>query len=91
MDSANSTSATSNSSNPVKNNDPGMFLVSTHLNGNENFMQWKFSIQIALGAKKKIGFVDGTSKKPKIAGSELDDWVSNDCMVRSWLLNSEQK
>ena len=35
-----------------KNNDTNIFLVSTVLNGNENNLQWKFSIQIALGAKK---------------------------------------
>ena len=87
----NPNSSTVSSVNSSKNNDPSMFLVSTHLTGNENFLQWKFSIQIALGAKKKIGFIDGTSKKPDTAGTELDDWISNDCMVRSWLLNAISK
>lgn len=50
-------------------------------------MQWKFSIQLALGAKEKTGFIDGTSKQPDPNESELDEWISNDCMVRSWLLN----
>lgn len=75
----------------TKNNDPHMFLVSNPLNGNENYLQWKYSIQIALGAKKKVGFIDGTSKKPDNEGIELDDWISNDCMVRSWLLNAISK
>ncbi|KAL4582809.1 hypothetical protein LXL04_007369 [Taraxacum kok-saghyz] len=71
----NPNSAPNNSVNNFKNNDPSMFLVSTHLTGNENFMQWKFSIRIALGAKKKIGFIDGTTKKPDTEGSDLDDWI----------------
>lgn len=54
-------------------------------------MQWKYSIQISLGAKKKVGFIDGTSKKPDNPGSELDDWTSNDYMVWSWLLNAISK
>ena len=86
-----STNPTSNSAPNSKNNDPNMFLVSSHLTGNENYMQWKYSIQIALGAKKKVGFIDGTSNKPSAEGTELDDWTSNDCMVRSWLLNAISK
>ncbi|KAL4566348.1 hypothetical protein LXL04_030462 [Taraxacum kok-saghyz] len=68
-----------------------MFLVSTVLTGNENYLQWKFSIQIALGAKKKLGFIDGTEKRPDTEGNELTEWISNDCMVRSWLLNAISK
>lgn len=86
-----SNSSTTNSILNSKNNDPSMFLVSQHLTGNENYMQWKFSIQIALGAKKKVGFIDGTAIRPENEGIELDDWISNDCMVRSWLLNAISK
>ena len=87
----NSSSSSSNTLSNAKNNDPSMFLVSTHLTGNENYMKWKFSIRIALGAKKKIGFIDGTIKRPESEGSEVDDWISNDCMFRSWLLNAISK
>ncbi|KAL4562849.1 hypothetical protein LXL04_026880 [Taraxacum kok-saghyz] len=86
-----STNLTSNSALNSKNNDPNMFLISSHLTGNENYMLWKYSIQIALGAKKKVGFIDGTSNKPSAEGIELDDWTNNDCMVRSWLLNAISK
>lgn len=81
----------SNSGSIVKNNDPNMFLISNPLNGNENYMQWKYSIQIALGGKKKSGFIDGTKQRPNVEGIELDDWISNDCVVRSWLLNAISK
>ncbi|KAL4581984.1 hypothetical protein LXL04_006521 [Taraxacum kok-saghyz] len=40
---------------------------------------------------KKTGFIDDTSKRLESEGSELDEWVSNDCKVRSWLLNAISK
>ena len=64
-------------SSSVKGNDNQMFLVSNLLSGNENYMQWKFSIQLALGAKKKTGFIDGTSTKPASEGNELDEWITS--------------
>ena len=88
------TSTPSNSGSSVlnpKNNDSNVFLVSNPLTGNENYMQWKYSTQIALGAKRKAGFINGTQKRPDNEGTELDDWIGNNCMVRSWLLNAISK
>ncbi|KAK4392660.1 hypothetical protein Sango_2043800 [Sesamum angolense] len=42
---------------------PGMSLVSSLLNG-KNYLPWSRSIRIALGAKMKLGFINGKSKKP---------------------------
>ena len=50
--------ATNNSSSTAKGIDSNLFLVTNLLTGNENFMQWKFSIQLAPGAKKKSGFIN---------------------------------
>lgn len=63
----------SSSINNFKSNDRSMFRISTQLTKNENFKKWKFSIQISLWAKKKIGFIDGTTKKLEAEGNELDD------------------
>ena len=84
----NSSSVQNSSAFNTKGNDSNMFLVSNPLTGNENYMQWKYSIQIDFGAKRKAGFIDGTLKEPESVGAELDDWTSNTCMVRSWLLNA---
>lgn len=81
----------SDSSSLKGNDSPNMFLVLTLLTGNDNYLQWKFSIQLALGAKKKLGFIDGTNEKPSTGESDIADWISTDCMVRSWLLNSISK
>lgn len=42
---------------------PGMNLITTSLTGN-NYMTWSRSIKIALGAKTKVGFIDGKYKPP---------------------------
>ena len=42
---------------------PGVILVSKPLNG-DNYGTWSSSMQIALSAKNKTGFVDGSFKRP---------------------------
>ncbi|KAL0416852.1 UNVERIFIED_CONTAM: Retrovirus-related Pol polyprotein from transposon RE1 [Sesamum latifolium] len=48
-------------------------------------------IQIALGAKMKLGFINGKSPKPAETDDEFEQWTRADCMVTSWLLNSISK
>ncbi|KAL2246098.1 UNVERIFIED_CONTAM: hypothetical protein Sindi_2878000 [Sesamum indicum] len=67
-----------------------MSLVSAPLDGN-NFLTWSRAIKLALGAKQKIGFVDGSYTKPQENKEEMDQWKTVDCMVASWLLNSISK
>ncbi|XP_011071257.1 uncharacterized protein LOC105156734 isoform X2 [Sesamum indicum] len=69
---------------------PGMSLVSAPLDGN-NFLTWSRAIKLALGAKQKIGFIDGSYTKPQENKEEMDQWKTVDCMVASWLLNSISK
>ena len=63
-----------------------MTLVSALLNG-ENYISWNRSVKIALGAKNKLNFVDGTPS-PEM---DYTTWKKADCMVMSWLLNSISK
>ncbi|KAL0291614.1 UNVERIFIED_CONTAM: hypothetical protein Sradi_7020600 [Sesamum radiatum] len=42
---------------------PGMVLVSTPLAGN-NYLMWSKSVKVALTAKMKLSFIDGTFLKP---------------------------
>ncbi|KAJ8765494.1 hypothetical protein K2173_014616 [Erythroxylum novogranatense] len=69
---------------------PGMSFVTAVLTGN-NFLSWSRSIKIALGAKMKLGFIDGTSPKPNPGTVECDKWIRTDYMVRSWILNLVSK
>ncbi|KAL2247111.1 UNVERIFIED_CONTAM: hypothetical protein Sindi_2563400 [Sesamum indicum] len=63
-----------------------MNLVSIPLNGN-NFLTWSRSIKLALGAKQKLGFIDGSDTKPQGNKEETEQWERVDCVVMSWLLN----
>ncbi|KAL0331756.1 UNVERIFIED_CONTAM: Retrovirus-related Pol polyprotein from transposon RE2 [Sesamum angustifolium] len=69
---------------------PGMSLVSVPLDGS-NYLSWSRSVKLALGAKQKLGFIDGTCDKPTENKAELEQWQRVDCMVVSWLLNSISK
>ncbi|KAL0462236.1 UNVERIFIED_CONTAM: hypothetical protein Slati_0111300 [Sesamum latifolium] len=67
-----------------------MCLVSTLLDGN-NYLPWSKTVKLALGAKMKLGFINGKTVKPKEDSEEYEQWIRNDCMVRSWILNSISK
>lgn len=64
---------------------PGTVLVSQLLTG-DNYPTWRRAIRMALSAKNKMGFVNGTILKPE--GPEAAKWERCNDMVLSWLLNS---
>lgn len=51
-----------------------------------NYLTWSTSIQISLRAKDKLGFINGSIKKPDINSTELPKWRKADYMARSWIL-----
>ncbi|KAL0378986.1 UNVERIFIED_CONTAM: hypothetical protein Sradi_3204100 [Sesamum radiatum] len=44
--------------------------------------------KIALGAKMKLGFINGKSRRPY---QDFEQWTKADCLVISWLRNSMSK
>ncbi|KAL2244219.1 UNVERIFIED_CONTAM: hypothetical protein Sindi_0539900 [Sesamum indicum] len=50
---------------------PGMSLVLIPLDSN-NFLTWSRSIKLALGAKRKLGFIDGSYTKPQENKEEME-------------------
>ncbi|GJW47249.1 hypothetical protein Tco_0078895 [Tanacetum coccineum] len=66
---------------------PGMMLTNTPFNGG-NFISWSRTIKMALGAKLKLGFIDGSSPKPAVIDVDYKRWVRCDYMVTCWILNS---
>ena len=64
-----------------------MSLVSVPLNGN-NYLSQVRSINFALGAKQKVGFIDGTCQKPTEDKNEIEQWQKTNCMVIYLILNS---
>ncbi|GJU12708.1 pyridoxal 5'-phosphate synthase-like subunit PDX1.2 [Tanacetum coccineum] len=66
---------------------PGMILTNTPFNGS-NFHGWSRNIKMALGAKLKLGFIDGSCIKPASDHDDLQRWIRCDYMVTCWILNS---
>jgi hypothetical protein len=70
---------------------PGAILVSQQLVG-ENYNTWSRSMTMALTAKNKLAFVDGSLPQPAIdTGAEFQAWVRCNNMILSWILNSVSK
>ncbi|XP_074347404.1 uncharacterized protein LOC141686256 [Apium graveolens] len=66
---------------------PGTPLV-TMLLTEQNYHQWSRSVSIALSAKLKLGFIDGSVSKPTDNNIQIAMWNRWNDMVVSWLLNS---
>ncbi|XP_061342440.1 uncharacterized protein LOC133288645 [Gastrolobium bilobum] len=81
----------SSSSYYLHNSDhPGLLLVSTPLSGS-NFNSWHRAILLALTAKNKLVFIDGTLLRPASTELLFSSWNRCNSMVISWLLNSVTK
>ncbi|XP_073275485.1 uncharacterized protein [Primulina huaijiensis] len=66
---------------------PGLVLVSHPLSGN-NYNTWSRAMIMALTAKNKSSFVDGTSVCPSVEDLLYSAWIRCNSMVISWILNS---
>ncbi|XP_019227759.1 PREDICTED: uncharacterized protein LOC109209046 [Nicotiana attenuata] len=71
-------------------NAPGMSLVSSPFDG-RGFPGWRISVLIAISAKNKLGFINGTCVEPALNAAEHSQWSRCNDMVTSWLLNSLTK
>ncbi|XP_073055412.1 uncharacterized protein [Primulina eburnea] len=67
---------------------PGMNLVSDQLVGTDNYGVWSRAMLIALQAKNKIGFIDGTCMKPEAGSTSVLQWERCNALVLSWILNT---
>nr|KYP64167.1 hypothetical protein KK1_018757 [Cajanus cajan] len=77
-------------SNPAfylsSSDNPGTPLVASVLKG-PNYRTWARAMKTALRAKMKLGFIDGTIKKPTIGSRDFPNWEKTDSMVMAWLIN----
>ncbi|XP_056687907.1 uncharacterized protein [Spinacia oleracea] len=85
-------SSSTNNLNPYKDplfiavNESAATPLESILFDGKNFLNWSRSIRIALGAKNKLGFLEGKHPKPSEGPDEIQKWTRCDYMVRSWLL-----
>lgn len=69
---------------------PGLTLVSHILTGS-NYYSWCRAMKVALSAKNKLGFVDGTIPQPPETEVSFQVWFRCNSMVVSWIINSVHK
>ncbi|XP_074352191.1 uncharacterized protein LOC141691365 [Apium graveolens] len=99
-ESSNTSSAGNDNTNPQFNQDnplhlqssdnPGLKLVSDQFDGT-GFSSWKRSMTIALSARNKIGFIDGSIPKPNFDSPMFKSWSRCNDMVISWILGALSK
>ncbi|GAV89044.1 UBN2_3 domain-containing protein, partial [Cephalotus follicularis] len=70
---------------------PGTNLVTEQLVGNENYGVWSRAMLIALRAKNKTGFIDGSCEKPSENSPLLHQWERCNAIVLSWIMNTVSK
>lgn len=66
---------------------PGNTIIYEVLEGT-NYSSWKIDMSVALDAKNKIVFADGTLQRSHETHPSFRIWPRCNYMVRSWLLSS---
>ena len=60
-------------------------VISQPLLKGPNYNEWSTNLRMALKARKKFGFVDGSISQPHQDSEDLDDWWTNNALVLSWM------
>ena len=69
---------------------PGALITSIKFDG-KNYELWESAVKMALRAKNKLGFIDGTMVKPDGTDgknlAEINTWEMVNSMIQSWIMN----
>ncbi|KAK9740678.1 hypothetical protein RND81_03G053400 [Saponaria officinalis] len=71
----------------LSSNHPEVKLVAHNFEGSI-FGNWKHSMLIALSAKNKLSFIDGTNPNPPSTNPTSKTWQRCSDLVFSWILNA---
>ena len=74
----------------TNSDNPGLSIISETLDGT-NYDNWSIAMNIALDAKNKLAFVDGTLERPAESHPNYRIWSRCNSMVKSWILNTVSK
>ncbi|GAV90186.1 UBN2_3 domain-containing protein [Cephalotus follicularis] len=64
---------------------PGVNMVNEQLIENENYEIWSRAMIIALTAKNKLGFINGSCKKPEAHSPILHQWEKISTVTHGYL------
>ncbi|XP_075499923.1 uncharacterized protein LOC142538494 [Primulina tabacum] len=70
---------------------PGLNLINEQLLGTENYGIWSRAMQIALRARNKLIFIDGSCPKPNPGSDRMLQWERCNAIVLSWIINAVSK
>ncbi|VFQ89349.1 unnamed protein product [Cuscuta campestris] len=66
---------------------PALVITQIKLTG-ENYEEWARAVRIALRAKRKLGFIDGTIPLPEDNEEKAEEWWIVNAMLVSWIFNT---
>ncbi|WZY73460.1 hypothetical protein YC2023_005700 [Brassica napus] len=69
----------------------GITLVSDKLTGIGNFNTWRRSMMMALGARNKVVFVDGSFPELEKSHPDYSSWFRCNSIVCTWIVNAVDK
>ncbi|XP_074299668.1 uncharacterized protein LOC141630800 [Silene latifolia] len=65
----------------------GASITPITFNG-RNYDEWSRTFQLALMAKGKLGYIDGSISKPSETSSDHGSWCSSNALVTMWIYNT---
>ncbi|VFQ95039.1 unnamed protein product [Cuscuta campestris] len=66
---------------------PALVITQIKLSG-DNYEEWARAVRIALRAKRKFGFVDGSIPLPEDDEEKAEEWWIVNAMLVSWIFNT---
>ena len=68
----------------TSSDNPGTLISKPSLRGS-NYDEWSTNLRLALKARNKFGFADGTIPQPNEESEDYEDWIANNALVVSWM------
>ncbi|KAL9236137.1 hypothetical protein vseg_010840 [Gypsophila vaccaria] len=73
---------------PFSNADGVSAKISHVMLKGRNYLEWAKGFRNGLGVNRKLGFIDGSLKKPPADSEDLDDWSMANYTVIAWIFNT---
>ena len=70
------------------NENLGLILTSQPLTSPKNYMSWARAVFLALSARNKFGFVNGSIPEPSLSSPLYNSWSRCNTTMLSWLMYS---
>lgn len=72
------------------NLNPNSRITGELFNG-RNYTEWSYSVKLALGGLRRLGFVDGTVSEVSEDDPKYAEWKEENVLIMSWICNSMGK